>query len=180
MVKRACSVVVAVMAAATMAIKQPNIEGSWLPLQEARTSGDTGQWMKPSWHPTQTWPEEDEAAWDTYDAIDSPFLPEENIREVEDSGLAVMLGVTQQEDSPWLTKREPPRRLGSLMDLYRSVAHGLSPFVPATKSQVFSAAPERRSGRRPAACRFGPFGLVCWNAARRSTVMRQRSPQLAQ
>lgn len=81
---------------------------------------------------------------------------------------------------PWLAKRQTPRRLGWVVDLYRSVAQGLDPFVPQADTQVLSAAPERRSGRRPAACRFGPLALVCWNAARQVAVIRQRSSQYPQ
>lgn len=80
----------------------------------------------------------------------------------------------------WLAKRQTPRRLGWVVDLYRSVAQGLDPFVPQAETQGLSAAPERRSGRRPAACRFGPLALVCWNAARQVAVIRQRSSQYPQ
>lgn len=90
-------------------------------------------------------------------------------------------GAPSSPTSPsWLAKRQTPRRLGWVVDLYRSVAQGLDPFVPQGETQGLSAAPERRSGRRPAACRFGPLALVCWNAARQVAVIRQRSSQYPQ
>ncbi|XP_045597515.1 uncharacterized protein [Procambarus clarkii] len=173
--KRTCTVVLAVVAV-SVAVEQPSNDGTWLAsLRPARPSatGDTGDWLSQDWHSQ----EDDEVPWGPQDTLGFP--PGSIEEQAEDAGLDILLGYPQPE-SPWLAKRQPPRRLGSLVDLYRSVAHGLSPFVPGTKGQVFSAAPERRSGRRPAACRFGPFGLVCWNAARRGTVMRQRSSQFSQ
>ncbi|XP_071520538.1 uncharacterized protein [Panulirus ornatus] len=185
--KTTCTVVLAVMAAASLASEQPASDHPWYPSPqqvESDASEDTGAWVSQSWRSNQPWSadEEEKAAWKPQDtpAIGLAFTPESNLDEVDAAGLDVMLSLAQQQESPWLAKRQPPRRLGSLVDLYRSVARGLSPFVPNSKNQVLSASPERRSGRRPAACRFGPFGLVCWNAASRGAVMRQRSSQYGQ
>lgn len=162
-------------AAASLASEQPTSDHPWYPGPQPDASEDTGAWGSQPWQTKQRW-----AGAEEEKTLGLTFTPETNLDEVDAAGLDVMLALAQQQESPWLAKRQPPRRLGSLVDLYRSVARGLSPFVPNSKNQVLSATPERRSGRRPAACRFGPFGLVCWNAARRGAVMRQRSSQYGQ
>ncbi|KAG7169045.1 uncharacterized protein LOC121866515 [Homarus americanus] len=172
--KATYTVVMAVMVALSMAVEQPaTSDDSWLSnLQHVRpaASADTGVWMSQAWHPDRHWPapEEEEAAWDPQDTL-AMALP-----------LSEEAGEGDEDVTLGLAKGQPPRRLGSVVDLIQSMARGLRPFVPKKKKQDFFAAMERRSGRRPAACRFGPFELVCWNAARRGAVMRQRSSQYSQ
>ncbi|XP_050718344.1 uncharacterized protein LOC126999616 [Eriocheir sinensis] len=136
--------VVAVAAAATLA--------------EEQSGGESGLWLPEAHSPSLAW-------WAALGGDAAPQLPVEG-SEAE--------GEEKAAAGPWLAKRQPPRRLGSLVDLYRSVASGLDPFT----YKPVMASPERRSGRWPAACKFNPFGFVCWNSARRGAVMRQRPLQL--
>ncbi|CAL4065887.1 unnamed protein product, partial [Meganyctiphanes norvegica] len=101
----------------------------------------------------------------------------------------------------------PPKRLGSVVELYRSVAKGLQPFLRASYrntnadsrgmrelSQPIMEKPismrssrgslvgvdgrplVRRSvrRRRPAACKFSPFTLVCWQTQLQRRKMLNR------
>lgn len=125
-------------------------------------------WVQAVWRPEEEWgnSQEDETGWAPRDTLDAASL----------EGLEI----PPPQVRTGMAKRQPPRSLGSLVDLYRTVAHGLSPFVAGTRTPIFSASPERRSARRPAACGFGPFSLVCWNAARLGAAVRARSPQDSQ
>lgn len=127
-------------------------------LAEEQTGGEPGLWLPEAHTPSLAW-------WAALGGDAAALLPVEGGEAEDEEKVAA---------GPWLAKRQPPRRLGSLVDLYRSVARGLDPFT----SKPVMASPERRSGRWPAACKFNPFSFVCWNSGRRGAVMRQRNLQL--
>ncbi|XP_045126839.1 uncharacterized protein LOC123513638 isoform X1 [Portunus trituberculatus] len=128
-------------------------------LAEEQSGGESSPWL-PATH-TASWP-----WWAALGGDANAWYSAENGEGEEEEASA----------GPWLAKRQPPHRLGSLVDLYRTVARGLDPFT----TKPVMATPERRSGRWPAACKFNPFGFVCWNSARRGPVMRQRPLQYTQ
>ncbi|KAK4308298.1 hypothetical protein Pmani_020000 [Petrolisthes manimaculis] len=147
MFQATCTVVLAVVVAASLAAEQVGSREA----RSAPAASEVPTWVQAMWRPEEEWgnnQEEDEAGWAPEDTLDDASL-----EDVE---------ISQPQVGSWLAKRQPPRSLGSLMDLYRTVAHGLSPFVAQPRNHVLSASPQRRSARRPAACRFGTFGLVCW------------------
>ncbi|XP_068217711.1 uncharacterized protein [Palaemon carinicauda] len=204
MMKMTYSLFAVILATAAMAAEhQANEEDSWLPSfpkPRPERSLHTKDWVAHAWQPEanpltpsthQQWSADDDVrdvAWEAQDPLGEALNLDEDLANPEETMLEIV--------------RQPPSRLGSLVDLYKDVFHGLSPFVANPENQILPAKPERRSGlsslegnpenlilpakperrsgRRPAACRFGPFGLVCWNAARRGAVMRQRSAQYSQ
>ncbi|XP_064087405.1 uncharacterized protein LOC135202082 [Macrobrachium nipponense] len=209
MMKMTYSLVAVVLATAAMAAEQHAPEqDSWLPsFPKARPARSlhNKDWVAHAWQPEanpltpsthQRWSADEDVrdvAWEVQDPLGAALQFEHGNLDED---------LANSEESMLEIVRQPPSRLGSLVDLYKDVFHGLSPFVanpenqilPAKperrsglsslegipENQILPAKPERRSGRRPAACRFGPFGLVCWNAARRGAVMRQRSTQYSQ
>lgn len=128
-------------------------------LAEEQSGGESSPWL-PAGQAT-SWP-----WWAALSGDANALYSAENGEGEEDEASA----------GPWLAKRQPPHRLGSLMYLYRTMARDLRSFT----TKPVMTTPERRSGRWPAACKFNPFGFVCWNSARRGPVMRQRPLQYTQ